>query len=349
MDKKQINWEKIAKYLAGEASKEEANVVKDLLEKNPELKDFTESLMAGEFSMAHKSIDWNPEGAWLELTGKIKALEKKKQQSHASHWLMGRRTSWNRFPLARGVQFATTLVLIMGLSFFLKPYWSEDSIKSVDSVTQQMATKNGERIKIRLTDGTVVTMNVASKLTIGEKFPDKRDVYLNGEAYFEVKRNEQAPFIVHTHEANVKVLGTAFNVRAWEEEDEVEVVVTEGKVIFHSAKLSSGNTVVLTKDFRSALKTGEDPNPPVTVDADQYLAWLRGELVFENTSFKEVIAQLERQYDLEIELHDPSLLTRHLTATFGKESVDDVLHTIALSFDLEYKRSGRRVAFSSVN
>lgn len=347
MNKNQINWENLAKYVAGEATEDEAIDVASMFEENPELKEFTESLMADDFLMEKENIDWNPEGAWLEFTGKVRAQEKKKQLSHTPNWLMGRRTPWNRFPLGKGIQFATTLVLIVGLSFFLKPYWSEDSIKSIDSVTQQMATKNGERIKVRLTDGTVVTMNVASELTIGKKFPEKRDVYLNGEAYFEVKRDEGSPFTVHTGEADIKVLGTAFNVRAWEEEDEVEVVVTEGKVVFHSSEYLSGNAVMLTKDKKSILKTGDEPSVPVNVDSYNYLAWLRGELVFEDTDLKDVFAQLERTYDLKIELEESSYLDRHLTATFGQESIDEVLYTIALSFDLQYRKFDRKIIFSS--
>lgn len=74
-----------------------------------------------------------------------------------------------------------------------------------------------------------------------------------------------------------------------------------------------------------------------------------GELIFDNAPFREVIIQLERQYDLQVELSDSTFLSRHLTAGFGKEPVDDVLYTIALSLDLRYRRSGRTVTFYSAN
>tara|TARA_Y100000310_G_scaffold340882_1_gene438174 strand:+ start:1321 stop:2370 length:1050 start_codon:yes stop_codon:yes gene_type:complete len=347
MTRNKTDWETIAKYLAGEASKEDKAYVAAWLASESTHKKSLESLKKALRVLHSGSADWDVEAAWATLSNRLGHASARKPRTSRVRIPTGGRTLWARSPVAYGLRLAVIVFLIAGVTFVAWPFLSEMRGVSSVAAAQEIVTENAQRATLKLSDGTSVRLNVASALRIADGFPDTREVFLEGEAYFEVKRDTEKPFVVHTGEVDITVLGTEFDVRAWDVDERVEVVVARGKVSVKSIGPDSQSEVILTKGQKSQVKHGNKPTPPKSVDTDNYLAWLRGELVFNDAPFLEVITQLERQYDLQIELSDSSFLSRHLTAGFGKEPVDEVLYTIALSLDLGYQRSGRSVTFSS--
>ena len=151
---------------------------------------------------------------------------------------------------------------------------------------------------------------------------------LNGEAYFEVTRNEKAPFIVHANDGLIKVLGTKFNIRAWQKSSEVIVAVAEGKVSLQNSTATGKDSVILTKGKMSMLTKDGSLTEPVDVDISQYLSWLNREIYFKNTPFAEVKDQLERWYDTTIELRDSTLLNNRITVFIENKPLEENIKLI---------------------
>lgn len=209
---------------------------------------------------------------------------------------------------------------------------------------REVVTQPGQRASLRLADGTHVRMNVDSRLTFPVSFQgDRRVVHLEGEALFEVARDEQRPFFVETEEALVEVLGTQFDVRAYGQGEGARVVVVEGSV---SVRPSEGeqDVVVLGAQDVLALREGE-LHLRRGVDLGLVVGWLDGRLVFRAAPFDEVAAQLERTYDLRIELDGAPQSVGLLNASFGDEPLSEILKAVAIALDLRFERERRTVRF----
>ena len=155
-----------------------------------------------------------------------------------------------------------------------------------------------------------------------------------------------APFVIAAHKAVITVLGTRFNVRAWESGDRVEVAVAEGRVAMRSRKVRTAEDVVIHPGQMSVVKADEAPSQPTDVDIDAQLAWLRQEKYFQNTPLQEVLDQLQRWYELEFHLTDTSYFNNRITVFIEKKPVDEILDMLALVNDLSVQRRGRYVVFS---
>jgi len=181
-----------------------------------------------------------------------------------------------------------------------------------------------------------------------------RDIYLEGEAYLEVKHDSTRPFLVHTLAGVAEDIGTEFLVTAHPETSGMRVVVASGIVALYQplpaprgqvrgrreppkplltlaqgdlAELASTGIATLTRD----------------VDIAPYVAWTKGDLGFDATRLGDAVPQLERWYDVDIRLADSSLADRRLTATFRRASLSQVLELLSLSLDVQVEREGRSV------
>jgi ferric-dicitrate binding protein FerR (iron transport regulator) len=226
---------------------------------------------------------------------------------------------------------AAVVVALIGGPGVLRraPRWSEH------------ATAAAHRAVIRLRDGTQVTLAPASHLRYATDYGRvQRDVYLDGEAYFQVTPDSQRPFRVHTPGSVTEDLGTAFVVRAYSEQRATEVVVTEGRV-----SLSRGDTTphAVVLGLRDLGRLDASGGGPATVrrgvDVDRYLAWTKGVLTFDGAPLRDVVPALERWYAVDIQLPDSTFVHRRLTATFRDEPIDLVLQRIALTLGLRVEHA----------
>jgi ferric-dicitrate binding protein FerR (iron transport regulator) len=218
----------------------------------------------------------------------------------------------------------------------------------------------GERKFFQLPDGTVVTLNGGSKLQTADDFGiSNRNIYLEGEAFFDVKHNEKLPFIVHTAAMDVKALGTAFNVKAYPGDritetsllrGLVEVTLNESnnrKMLLHPNEkvqweksnngLHNTNTALSNKDPKpkeadSLLKklyTTEEGNI-------REIAWKESKLIFENDSFEDIAPLLERWYGVKISIQDEAIRKYRFTGFFEKEELNTVLNLLKESRSFNY-------------
>ena len=207
-------------------------------------------------------------------------------------------------------------------------------------------TQPGQRATIELLDGTDVHLNAASRLTVAADFGEgQRAVALEGQAFFEVADDPGRPFLVETAAGLARVVGTAFDVRAYPEEPATRVVVAEGRVAVRATGAAEAEAALLRPEDRAVVAEG-DVVVERGVGPGGFLAWREGRLVFEEAPFEEVIAELERWYGLEIEAAVRPGTVLPLNASFEDEPLDNILRTTADLLDLTYRRDGRHVTFS---
>ena len=206
-----------------------------------------------------------------------------------------------------------------------------------------VSTEPGERATIPLADGSSVMLNADSRLTVAAAYGDERRfLRRDGEAYFDVEPG--SPFVVETETARVRVVGTSFGVRSYEQEETLSVVVAEGTVGVDPEGDATPERE-LSRKQRAVVSSAGEVSVTSNVALDSYLAWREGRLVFNSTPLPDVIDDLERQYGLRIALLDSELADRRLTTTFENQSLGEVLDVVALSLDLGYRRTDSTVVF----
>lgn len=226
----------------------------------------------------------------------------------------------------RRLAFATAVILVVAV-FSTWYYHSMHELLKI-------STGNTQIRQVTLSDGTRIWLNSGTELSYPRSFREKtRHVTVTGEAFFDVAKTS-TPFIVRTDRGTIKVLGTRFNV--WSREQATRVIVEAGRVKFSSIDDSS-SAVILTTGFMSTLAHSNTPSVPEQVSTAQLLGWRQGKLVFERTCLPEILAELERYYDVPIHVDNRALNHKSLTATFDRLPIEKVLYSICQSLDVRYK------------
>ena len=228
-------------------------------------------------------------------------------------------------------------VLVTGLAVAsLTLVWFIQKSMNPPMPWQSAVTKEGQRSQLTLSDGSMVTLNSSSRLRFPNRFKGEvREVYLQGEAFFEVK-SESRPFVVLTDQAKTTVLGTKFIVCSREET--TRVLVASGRVRVESD--SPEENVILNPGEMSEVSAHADPSPPQSVDVDEALGWISGRIHFERTPLAEVLTELERHFGVEVRWAAGDVAGLTLTATFSDAPVETVLSSICLTFGLNFHTAG---------
>ena len=184
----------------------------------------------------------------------------------------------------------------------------------------------GKRFELTLSDGTNVHLNSGTSLKYPVRFikSENRQVFLNGEAFFEVTKDTKHPFVVNSNDMDVKVLGTKFNVTSYKEDVKTYTVLVEGSVAA-SNKIVDNEEVLLKPGNRVFFENKHLKTE--TVDVRKYIAWVTGELMFIDDSFGVITNKLERKYNVDIVNKYEALNDIMITATFKNENIDQVLKT----------------------
>ncbi|QBQ42092.1 DUF4974 domain-containing protein [Sphingobacterium psychroaquaticum] len=203
-----------------------------------------------------------------------------------------------------------------------------------------LSTPKGGQYQVVLSDGTKVWLNAASSLRYPKVFgTQQRMVFVEGEAYFEVAKNKQKPFVVQTDKEKVEVLGTHFNVNSYTEEKESKVSLIEGRV-----KVSvDGMRETLLDPGHQSVVSGQRIRVQ-EFNVEESMAWKNGEFMFNNENLGTALRQVERWYDVDIQV-DPQLAQINLWGTVSRmETFDKVLKVIKMTDDnIKIKLDGRRV------
>ncbi len=202
----------------------------------------------------------------------------------------------------------------------------------------QLVVPYGKNSSIKLPDGTIAFLNAGSRLVYPSFFEgNNRKVHLEGEGFFEVFHNLSMPFIVETDDLNVEALGTCFNVTAYPVDKNTEVVLVEGKVRLRENAFSLLKKKQVLSPGELALFNRETINTSIhKVNVEDYVAWHKGYMNFENTDVTRIIIKLERYYAITIRLQDPKVGMRKITGKLKlKEEKDKVLNVLASTASVE--------------
>jgi ferric-dicitrate binding protein FerR (iron transport regulator) len=212
-----------------------------------------------------------------------------------------------------------------------------------------------------MSDGTVITMNAATTL----KYPDSfatgiREVYLDGEAYFDVAKDPQRPFIIHADKMNIRVLGTSFNIKSYPTEQQSEATLIKGSIevtlndrpsdriiLKPREKLIVQNNTILKKQTAAAPKDSASKGTRYSLTNLTYFrnkantvvetSWVDNKLVFSNEDFTQLSGQLERWYGIHMEFADDKVKDYRFTGLFEKETLSEALDALRMIEHFNYK------------
>lgn len=266
------------------------------------------------------------------------------------------------------IAFAAVLIICMmgGWLLLNSRKSSEKELYAAEKIGE-IQTRKGARTKIKLPDGSDVWLNAGSKLNYDKNFDgDLREVYLAGEAYFDVVHNAQKPFIIHTSKIDVKVLGTQFNVKAYEEDKTTETSLIKGSVevflkndpskkylLKPNQKLVLSNESLLVKEKPASVPGNVNPvtfNPKAEITELSYLndaktdvesSWTRNILSFEDEQFSEVAKKMERWYDVTIRFKNKRWEREYISGSFEQESLEQAMKALKYSTGFNFKTEGK--------
>ncbi|WDF64493.1 FecR family protein [Flavobacterium sp. KACC 22763] len=196
----------------------------------------------------------------------------------------------------------------------------------------------GKKFEVQLSDGTLVHLNAGTSLRYPVQFGknQNRQVYLLGEAFFEVEKDKAHPFNVNTQNMNVEVLGTKFNVDTYSENVSTDVVLVEGKVSLYKDQKTKEDQVYLKPGDKGSNLKGQSKIAIEQVNTEYYTAWVKGSLVFKNASFDDIIKKLERQYNVTFINRNKTLGKEIFNARFDNEPIEVVLKYFSDSYKIDY-------------
>ncbi|SHH81147.1 FecR family protein [Flavobacterium johnsoniae] len=196
----------------------------------------------------------------------------------------------------------------------------------------------GKKFEVQLSDGTLVHLNAGTSLRYPVQFVknQNRQVYLLGEAFFEVEKDKEHPFDVNTQNVNVEVLGTKFNVDTYSENPRTDVVLVEGKVSLYKDQKTKENQVYLKPGEKGSNERGQSEITTEQVNTEYYTAWIKGSLVFKNASFDDIIKKLERRYNVTFINRNKVLGKEIFNARFDNEPIEVVLKYFSDSYAIDY-------------
>lgn len=301
----------VLKYLRGSLSPEERRTFESWLSQSEE----------------HRKMVNDFKSIWQLSDGKDSDFQKEKEWAKLQSSLLREAERMPVMGLSNNpsLKIAASMALVLISSFLL--YWF---VFRTSAMVYQTAGETGHVI---LPDGSEVWLNERSKLVFQSDFKDARSLDLDGEGFFEVKPNPEKPFVIHTDETQIEVLGTSFNVKAYKEEPQAEVFVVTGKVSFSTRNKSEkvsllpGSNGIFNKKDRTLISKNEE-----NLNA---LMWKEKRLVFKKTPLREVVKTLRNYFKTEIEIKNEVLLDCRFTSSFNNPTLPEVIDVLSLAMNLK--------------
>ena len=252
-------------------------------------------------------------------------------------------TSRRGFSLSALWRYAAVVAIIIAVGCI--SYWQGEVNVKDTFADISVEAPLGSKTKLYLPDGTFVWLNAGSRMTYSQGVGvDNRKVELEGEGYFEVKRNEKIPFFVKTKDLQLQVLGTKFNFRDYPEDHEVVVSLLEGKVGLNNL-LREEKEAVLSPDERAVLNKANGLLTVESVTASNASQWTDGYLFFDEELLPDIAKELERSYNVKIHIANDSLKTFRFYGNFVRreQNIQEVLEALASTEKMQYKIEERNI------
>lgn len=344
----------IARKLSGEASPEEIQELDTLLKEYPENAYFL-SLLADYWTTPVASAideDVDPEAHFRHILDAAAGETQEPEPVYKS------RPHYIRSILA-------VAAVLGGLIFFswlyVKRLPDQGDISRIETIA-----KPGAKSRLLLPDGSVVWLNSGSRISYPASFTDSlREVELEGEAYFDVAKNAGRPFVVHTRDIDIKVLGTVFNVKCYPEDNKTEATLISGLVQVSKTGdarqeplLLHPHEKVVINRLPESVSAGTDGTARSAAPNDMIIkhlkvnaadtamaetAWVYNKLVFDGEDFREISAEIERWYNVKIFINDSAVARYRFHAKFENESITEVLSALRVSLPFTFKITNNEV------
>jgi ferric-dicitrate binding protein FerR (iron transport regulator) len=331
----------LGRKLAGECQAPELAELESILQSHPELQFFYNQILTHSSEVSDVDI----ETAYGTHRAKMMYPE---GSTHKTF-------SFKRRPLVRAL-VAASAILIVGLMWLL--FNKNKQVPDNKQTIVATGTQKESRSTMTLPDGSIVRLNAQSKVSYAQDFAKTREVFLTGEAYFEVTHNAAIPFIVHTGEADIKVLGTKFNVRNYSNEHRMEAALLSGSIELtlradsqHKILLKPSDKIIVQKNA-----DGDAAPMPSAIDKKVELtsikvqdsvivetSWLNDKMAFFDKPFSEIALDLERQFDVHIEFKNKVVSGYKYTGVYDADNAADILKILQMIKPFQYTLTNKQI------
>ena len=203
----------------------------------------------------------------------------------------------------------------------------------------------GQKFRVTLSDGTKVFCDAGTTLRYPSNFTsgNVRNIALTGQAYFDVSKRKKQPFVVHTRDMDIEVLGTQFNVSSYNEDRSTSTVLVEGSVKVSTSKAEADEIVTMTPGQKAVVNTRNKGIWLTSVNTYDHTSWISGKLVFKRTDIDRILKTLSRKYNVVIINKNEAFGKQKFTATFDVETIEQILDVFQETAVFEYTRTGNRI------
>lgn len=226
-------------------------------------------------------------------------------------------------------------------------YQKNDTVNGLQEplVYHTLNVPYGKKFQIVLSDSTKIYLNSGSSITYPVVFNSKgpRNVMLRGEGYFEVKSDSSRPFYVRTEFTKSKVLGTAFNVSAYDDDQQTRIVLVEGSLKVKKREASMSRAILLQPNQMASYDYSKSALTSKIVDISSYIAWKDGILLFKNEDFYRISKKLERHYNISISFDQENIGKERYTGRFETETIEEVLTAFQRIKGFDYSMKGNKI------
>jgi len=371
-------WILVSKKITGEASLEELKILGELLAQNPTWKADMENLeefwaSRNEMEDSHRLL--KAEDAYHNLIKKMElnggdSIDSDHQFYNPSDEVSSKKSGFSKKRISILAAFLATTIAVIAYNI-LPVHQQNDSAAVVTqtstATTNEIAIGAGSRSKILLPDGSQAWINASSKLTYSKSFsPEFREVYLEGEAYFDVVHDPKHPFIVHTSSLDIRAVGTAFNVKSYSTDPTIEATLIHGCIEVTRPDQPNAPKVVLKPHEKMVFNKNVEPRLEGTGPEESHLAlantisikplkvnipdsdiaetaWIYNKLIFEDTRMADLARQMEKWYDVRIHIDSQKLADYTLTGSFVNENITEALKILQYLVPFRYEMKDRDI------
>ncbi len=349
----------IIKYFEGKATQEESGLLSDWLDQNKSNRQIFAALKKAHIEIEANAIHDSSVSNMaykrfldhINKNEKLKASDRKKKNTSLRYNIL---------------RYAAVFIVIFSVGFS-SYFLGYNSSPDADNNFCEIDVPYGSRSKVILPDGSKIWLNAGSKIKYNRHFDrSSREVYLEGEAYFDVEKTKH-PFIVYTSHINIHVLGTTFNVKAYQEEDNIEATLVEGNIRIESKKSDKpvflkprekltfhkpdAKTEVsyykkenesdqtrhkVSTDVKVTLAPVQDMHIKINVNTDEYTSWKDGNLIFNKEPLESLARKLERKYDITFSFENEELKKYSYSGTLRDFPLEQVLRALELTSPVNY-------------
>ncbi|BEG97933.1 FecR domain-containing protein [Bacteroides sedimenti] len=335
----EINDKLLIDYLKGNLDEEQRKAVTEWYEASPQNQKELENLYFTLFVSDRLAVmeRINVEKSLQDLKARIRAKENELIEE-SERW-------WKGAYLKKAIIAAAILAGVI--------FAGGNTLKHMISSMNQsfmVCTAQGERTKVLLPDGTMVWLNACSQVKYSSSlFSSERKVDMEGEAYFEVKKDKHAPFVVNSCGVSTRVLGTKFNIRANKEEEEVVATLLEGSILIKASEPKGQEAKMIPNQQMRVNKNTGDMKLANVDDSSAAIWWMEGKLHFEKETFANMATTFEKQFNVNIVFMDEKIKQERFTCDLEtKDNIYQILSILRLTNKFNYEIKDRKILIYSI-